>query len=121
MHAALRVTLRHFLMHDAAPGGHPLHVAGAERAFAADAVAMFDGSGQNIGDGLDAAMRMPGKAGEIIFGAVVAEIIQQQKGIGLLGVAEAEGAAQLDAGALDGGLRLHDAFDGADGHDGSLA
>src|ERR1041385_8019578 len=38
VHAALRVTLRHFLMHDAAAGRHPLHVASAECASAADAV-----------------------------------------------------------------------------------
>ena len=60
---------------------------------------------------------MPGEAGEIIGRPVVAEIVEQQERIGLGGVAEAEGAAQLDAGALDGGLRLHDALDRADGHD----
>ena len=42
VHAALRVALRHLLMHDAAPGGHPLHVAFAERAVTAEAVAVLD-------------------------------------------------------------------------------
>ncbi len=106
MHAALRVALRHFLMHDAAAGGHPLHVAGAERAAIAQAVAVFDGAVQDVGDRLDAAVRMPGEAGEIIGRTVVAEIVEQQKRIGLGRVAEAEGAAQLDAGAFERGLRL---------------
>ena len=39
-----RVALRHLLMQDAAAGGHPLHVAGAERAAVAEAVAVLDGS-----------------------------------------------------------------------------
>ncbi len=78
---------------------------------------MLDGAVQDIGDGLDAAVRMPGKAGEIIGRPVVAEIVEQQERIGLRRLAEAEGAAQLDAGALDGGLGLHDAFDGSDGHE----
>ena len=57
------------------------------------------------------------QAGEIILRAVVAEIVEQEEWIGLSRFAEAESAAQFDAGALDGGLRLHDAFDGADRHD----
>src|SRR3954447_26498662 len=61
-------------------------------------------------------MRMPRKAGEVVAGAIVAEVVEQQKRIGLASVAKAEGAAQLDAGALDGGLRLDDAFDGTNGH-----
>ena len=104
VHAALRVALRHFLMHDAAAGGHPLHVAGAERAAVAETVAVLDRAGEDVGDGLDAAMRMPREAGEIIGRTVVAEIVEQQERIGLGGVAEAEGAAQLDAGAFDGRL-----------------
>ena len=106
MHAALRIALRHFLVHDAAARGHPLHVAGAERAAIAEAVAVIDGAGEHIGDGLDAAMRMPRKAGEVVGRAVVAEIVEQQERIELGGFAEAEGAAQLDAGAFDGRLRL---------------
>ena len=82
---------------------------------------MFDGAVKDIGDGFDAAVRMPGKAGEIILRVVVAEIVEQQERIGLGGFAEAEGAAQLDAGALHGGLRLHDAFDGSDGHGSALS
>ena len=117
MHAALRVAARHLLMHDAAAGRHPLHVARAEHALVAEAVAVIDLAGQDIGDRLDAAMRMPGKAGLVLVGIVVAEIVQQQERIELLGVAEAEGAAQMHAGALHGGLGLDDLLHGTDGHD----
>ena len=91
-------------MQDAAAGGHPLHVAGAHRALVAEAVAVLDRAGEHIGDRLDAAVRMPGEAGAIVVGTVVAEIVEQQERIELAGVAEAEGAVQLDAGAFDGGL-----------------
>ena len=117
MHAPLRVALGHLLMHDAAARGHPLHVAGAEAAAIAETVAVLDRAGQHISDGLDAAMRMPGKAGEIVLRSVVAEIVEQEKRVGLLRVAETEGAAQLHAGAFERRLRLHDAFDRANGHD----
>ena len=100
------VALRHFLMQDAAAGGHPLHVAGAELAAVAEAVAMIDIAGQHVGDGLDAAMRMPREAGEIFGRPVVAEIVQQQERIEFGGVAEAERAAQMHARALDRGLGL---------------
>ena len=82
MHAALRVALRHFLMHDAAAGRHPLHVAGFEIAAVAQAVAVLDVARQHIGNRLDAAMRMPGKASAIVVGPVVAKIVEQQERIG---------------------------------------
>src|SRR5512136_2040611 len=103
-------------MHDAAPGGHPLHVTGAERAAVAQAVAMFDGAGQYICNSLDAAVRMPEEPGEIIARPIIAEIIKQQKRVGFRRVAKTESTAQPDVGPLDGGLRLHDTFDGTDGH-----
>ena len=114
------VALRHFLMHDAAAGRHPLHVAGTEIAAVAQAVAVLDGSGQHVGDGLDAAVRVPGEAGEILVRPVVAEIVEQQERIEFGGVAKAKGAAQMNARALDGGLRGDDAFDGSNGHGGFL-
>ncbi len=116
MHAARRVALGHFLVDDAAAGGHPLHVAGGDGAVVAHAVAVFDGSGQDVGDGLDAAMRMPGKSGEIILGNIVAEIVEEQERIEVVGVAEAEGAAQMHSGAFERGLGLDEALDGSNGH-----
>ncbi len=81
MHAAGVVALGHFLMDDAAAGGHPLDVAGGDGAAVADAVAVLDGSGKDVGDSLDAPVRVPGKAGEIIFRHVIAKIVEQQEGI----------------------------------------
>ena len=101
MHAALRVALGHLLVQDAAAGRHPLHVAGGHFALVAQAVAVLDRAGQHVGDGLDPAVRMPGKSRQVIFRIVVAEIIQQQERIEILGLAETEGALQLYAGAFD--------------------
>src|SRR6202035_6017072 len=53
----------------------------------------------------------------IIVRPVVAEIVEQQERIGGAGSAEAERAAQLDAGALDRRLRRDDLLHGPDGHD----
>ncbi len=118
VHAAGRIALGHFLMNDAAARGHPLHVAGGDGAVVAHAVAVLDGSGEHVGDGLDAAMRMPGKSGEIVLGDVIAKIVEQEERIEVVGVAEAEGAAQMHAGAFERGLGLDQALYGTNGHDG---
>ena len=116
VHAAQRIAFGHFLVDDAPARRHPLEVAGADGAAVAHAVAVLDGAGQDVGDGFDAAMRMPREAGEVIVRNVVAEIIEQEEGIEVGGVAEAERAAQMHAGAFEGGLGLDQAFDGSDGH-----
>src|SRR5262249_5801592 len=72
---AAGVSLRHLLVQDAAAGGHPLDVAGAETAAVAEAVAVRDGPGEHVGDRLDAAVRVPRKAGEIVGGRVVPEVV----------------------------------------------
>src|SRR5436190_2711510 len=103
MHPPLRVPLGHLLVEDAAARGHPLHVAGAERAAVAEAVAMRHFAGQHVGDGLDAAMRMPRESLEEVRRTIVPEIVEEQKRIELGGVAEPESTVQLDACALDSG------------------
>ena len=119
VHAASVVALGHFLVNDAAAGGHPLHVAGGDGALIAHAVAVFDGAGEDVSDGLDAAMRVPGEAGEVVLRDIVAEVVKEKEGIEIFGVAEAEGTAEVHAGALAGGLGFDDALDGADGHGGA--
>ena len=106
MHAAVRVAFGHLLVENAAAGGHPLHVAGGHAALVAERVAVRDLAGEHIGDGLDAAVRMPGEAGQIVGRILVAKVVEQQERIEFGGLAEAEGALQLDAGALDGGFGL---------------
>ncbi len=100
MHAALRVSLRHLLVHDAAAGRHPLDVAGAQAAPVAKTVAVIDSAGEHVRDRLDSAVRMPRKTGEIVVGPVVAKVVEQQEGIEFRRLAEAERAPQLDAGAF---------------------
>ena len=75
---------------------------------------MLDGAGEHVGDCLDPAMWMPRKSGEVVFWIVVAKVIQQQKRIELLRFAETEGALQLDASALDGGLCLDNLLYGSE-------
>ena len=116
VHAPLRVSLRHFLVENAAPGRHPLHVAGAELAAVSQAVAVVDAARQHVGDGLDAAVRMPGKSGPIVLRPIVAEVVEQEEGIELARLPEAEGAPQLHARAFDRGFGFDDALHGPNGH-----
>jgi len=58
-------------------------------------------AGQDVGDGFDAAMWMPGKSGRVIVEVIVTEIVQQEKWIEFPGLAEADGALQFDARAFD--------------------
>jgi hypothetical protein len=62
---------------------------------------------------------MPRKAGKIIAGVVVAEVVEQQERIELGGVAESERALKLDAGAFNGRGGVQQLLDGTDGHVGS--
>src|SRR5690349_1816533 len=101
-------------MEDAAAGRHPLHVAGAERAAIPETVAVVDGAAQHVGNRLDPTMRMPRKARHVVSRAVVAEIVEQQEWIELLGIAEAEGPSQAHTGALHRRCRLDDALHGTD-------
>ena len=93
-------------MDDATARRHPLDVARADDAAVPHAVAVFDGPRQNVSDRFDAAMRMPGKARQVVLRNVIAEIIEEEKWIEVGRVAEAERAAQVDARPLDCRLRL---------------
>ena len=103
-------------MEDAAAGGHPLHVARSHAAAIPEAVAMLDRARQNVRNGLDAAMRVPGEPGQVVVRVVVSEIIEQQEGIEFSGVPEPERTAELDARALTGGSGVNGALDGSDRH-----
>src|SRR5947209_6631973 len=95
-------------MEDAAACGHPLHITGGHLALVPQAIAVFHRAGEHICDGLDASVRVPWKSGEVVFRIVVAEIIQKQEWIEILGFAEAECALQLDASAFQRGFGLND-------------
>src|SRR4051812_12436317 len=116
MHASAGIALWHLLMQDAAAGGHPLHVACTHAALVAEAVAMLHRSGEHIRDGFDAAMWMPRETGHVVLRVVVAEVIEQQKGIELVRLAEAEGTLQANSRTFHGRLGVDDLLDWADGH-----
>jgi hypothetical protein len=96
-----------------------LHVTGTGGAAIAHAVAVLDRSGENVSDGLNAAMRMPGKAGEVIFGKLIAEIIEQKKRIIVRGVPKSKSSPQVNSCAFHSGLGLDYFFNGTDGHGGA--
>src|SRR5437764_11703434 len=81
VHATALVAVRHFLVQNPASRRHPLHVAGAEFSFIAEAVAMLHCSGEYVSDRLDPAVRMPRKSSAIIVRTIVAEVIEQEEWI----------------------------------------
>ncbi|MEJ2266867.1 MAG: hypothetical protein P8X95_25770 [Anaerolineales bacterium] len=98
-------------MHDAAATGHPLHVAGADDAHVADAVAVADVALQHVGDGFNAAVGMGGKANRGAFdGIVESKMVKQEKGVEGVGPAGPKGAQQAHAGAFDDHLRFDNLF-----------
>ena len=117
MHLALGVPAGHLLMQDAGPGGHPLHIARAQRAGVAEAIAMLDGAFQHIGDGLDAAMGVPWKPLLVELRVIVAEIVKQQEGIKLAWVLKPKSAVQMHACALQCGLCGAFFQNGTQGHE----
>ena len=76
MHPARRVTLRHFLMDDAAPRRHPLDVASRDSAVVTHAIAMLHGSGEHVRDGLDPPVGVPREPRQIVLGNVIAEVVE---------------------------------------------
>jgi hypothetical protein len=86
------------------------------RPLVAQAVAVLHLAGQHVGDGLDPPVRAPRESGQVVGGVLVAEVVEQEKGIEFGGFAEAEGALELDACALDGGLGCIDLPDGTKRH-----
>jgi hypothetical protein len=69
-----------------------LHVARTDCAAVPDAVTVFHSPSENVCDRFDATMRMPGKACEVIFWDVVAEVVEKEERIEVLRVPESKGA-----------------------------
>src|SRR5262249_1356401 len=65
VHSTRLIAFRHFLMDDAAARRHPLDIAGAYSAAVTQTIAVFDRPGEHVSDRLDAAVGMPGEAGEV--------------------------------------------------------
>ena len=77
---------------------------------------MFDIAFQHIGDGFDAAMRVPWKSIEIFLRIVIAEIIHHQEWIKRVRITKPENTMQVDAGTFHCRLRLAGHFDWTNGH-----
>src|SRR5260370_19585190 len=116
MHAAGMIALRHFLMDDPAACRHPLHVASRDGPAIPHTVAVLYGSGQDICDGFDAAVRVPGKTRQIIFRNVIAEVIEEKKGIEIGSVTEAERTAEVPPRAFHRRLRGYNSFNRPERH-----
>src|SRR6266850_1122880 len=108
-------------MDDAATSGHPLDLTWRDGAAVSKAVAMLDSTGKDVGNGFDATMGMPGEAGEIIFGNVIAKVIQQEERIELRSVPKTECAAQMHARPLTRGFGLDQSLDRTNRHVGNIS
>src|SRR5207244_4904402 len=116
MHPSHVIAFRHLLVNDPAARCHPLHVPGTDNAAVADAVAMLHRSRQHIGDGLDSTVRMPGKPCQIVLRNIVAEVVQQQERVKVLGVPKAESAAEVYTCAFKSRFRFDKPLNRSDGH-----
>ena len=116
VHLAVDVSLGHLLVQDAGSRGHPLHVTGAQRAGVAQRVAVLHGAGEHIGDGLDPAVGVPGKAAHIVLRVLIAEVIEQQERIQFAGVMKSKGPVQLYTGAFHGRHGVAGLDNRSDGH-----
>ena len=104
MHAPHVVAFWHLLVNDSAARGHPLNVSGSNDAAVAHAVAVRNRSCQHVGDGLDSSIWVPRKARQIILRDIIAEIIQQEERVEVLGISESKGAAQMHTGPFESRL-----------------
>jgi hypothetical protein len=98
---ALDATRGHLGVDHAGAGGHPLHVAGAEAAAVADGVLVLELALEDVADGLEAAVRMVGRADRLSGGVVDrAHLVEHQEGVDEAEAGGRERAADDEAGAL---------------------
>jgi len=113
LHLADPVALGHFLVNDSPARCHPLDFTRTDGAAVAQAVAVLYSAGQDVSDGLEATVRVPREAGEVIRRDVIAEIVQEEERVELGSVAEAKRAAQMHACAFKGWLGANESFNGS--------
>ena len=116
MHFAVTIPPRHLLVDDSTSGRHPLDVTGRQYPLVSQTVAMLHFAGENVGNGFNSPMRMPGKTCQVVLRFVVSKVVQQQERVEILGVAEPEGSTQVHARTLNGGFGFDQSFDGSYGH-----
>ena len=74
----------------------------------------------HVGDGLEAAVRMRRKTGDVVLGAVGAELVEHQERVGVTRQLRIEQTRQLHAGAIFGGTAGEPVGDFADAGDGCV-
>src|SRR5690606_22938247 len=89
--------LRHLLVNDAAAGGHPLAAAVPDVPLVAQAVAVFDVAGDEIGHRLDAAVWVPREPLDVIGWVAGIKRVQHEERIELLGCGWSQYAYQVHA------------------------
>ncbi len=110
-HVSVAVPPGHLLMDDSASCGHPLDVTRPYDAPVLHAVAVLDSASQNVCDGLDASMGMPGEALDVGLRIVRPEVVEKKERIEDTFLAEAEPPSQMDSRALHGGAAGDDPTD----------
>ena len=83
-------------------------------ALVAGVVAVAHAAVEHVGHGLEAAVRVFRKAGEVVARPVRAELVEHQEGIQPVELPGADHARELDPGAVAGGLAAQAMLHGAD-------
>ncbi len=73
--------LRHLRVNDAAAGGHPLRAAGDDLAAVAHVVLVAHAALEQVGERLEAPVRMGRKAGNVVVRVVGADLVEHEKRI----------------------------------------
>src|SRR6266508_2136396 len=106
---SIRTAAWHYLVQNAATGGHPLHITGTDQTGVTETIAVMRGAFEHISDRFNATMRVHGEAADGTLNRIIeGEVIEKQEGIKFVANARRNGTAQFDTCALNGSLR----FDG---------
>src|SRR5579872_161535 len=95
---------------------HPLHVTGGNCTPVSHAIAVINGSREDVSNCFDAPVRMPWEPCQIIFRHIVPKIVEKQEGVKIGGISKPEGAAQMNSRALQCRLRFAELPDRSEGH-----
>src|SRR5438445_2568714 len=99
---------------DAGAGGHPLGVAIRDQTAAAGRVLMLEGSVDHVGDRLEPAVRMPGRALRLARSVLnLAHLIHMDEGVEELLIQAVKSSAHRKGVALQAFWRARDADNGA--------
>src|SRR5215813_4217153 len=116
MHPAVLVALRHLLVNDPAPGGHPLDVTGGNDAVVPHAVTVLHRTREDVRDRLDSSVRVPGEARQVILRDVIAEVVEEEEWVEVGRIAESECASQSHARAFERRLGFAESLNRSNGH-----